>query len=180
MSNNLTKRTKPPCFPFHLCRLSKASTASCQKNSRKGVAEQTEVPWKLMNVEVSCITKPGTLLYTRRILHWETNSQGTKTISQMKPNAKSSRSAPTPSSFASCSSPSSSSLNVSTWLSISTEKNTKKQPAQKVQQKAQVPKKANGNPQRFLGPQNPHLKNRPHLHLHLWEVGHGLRGSQWP
>ena len=33
------------------------------------------------------MTKPGTLLCTRRILHWETKSQGTKTISQMKPNA---------------------------------------------------------------------------------------------
>lgn len=100
-----------------------------------------------MNVEVSCMTKPGTLLYTRRSLHWETKSQGTKTISQMKPNAKSSRSAPTPSSFASCSSPSSSSLHVSTSLNLYGKK--KEKTAQnKVHQKACA--KKNKESQRFL------------------------------
>lgn len=108
-----------------------------QKNNRKGVAEQTEVPESWWTLKPVVWQNPEPYY-----IHWETNSQGTKTISQMKPNAKSSRSAPTPSSFASCSSPSSSSLNVSTWLSISTEKNTKKTTCTKSAAKSPNAKKS--------------------------------------
>ena len=58
------QKHKAPMFSISLVPPVKSIHSILQKNSRKGVAEQTEVPWKLMNVEVSCMTKPGTLLYT--------------------------------------------------------------------------------------------------------------------
>ena len=56
----------------------------------------------------------------------------------------------------------------------------KKEKRKNLPQKS-VPRKAcSQKSQRILNVSRQKSIVRPHLHLHLWEVGHGLRGSQWP